>query len=702
MTTPTAPRVAARTPRRRVLMCPPDFFSVDYAINPWMEGNQARPNLDEARRQWKNLRDRVAERADVVELPPERGLPDLVFTANAALLCGQKAVLSSFRHPERQGEEPVNRRFLQSMGFKVLLPPDGVAFEGAGDALFDRGTERLWMGYGFRTDLETAGFLEHELDTDVVPLHLVDERFYHLDTCFCPLEDGYLVYYPPAFSERSQRLIAERIPAGMRHEVSERDAVNFACNAINVGPSVILNRASDELRARLEGWGFEVVESPLSEFILSGGSAKCLSLILNQEPPSGRAGREPGFARRTIRLTGHLLDSGLLARAMDLITESGGSFEVLELRAGLRKGDSSTIRLEVHAASTDDLERLLGNLVECGAEVEDRVRRSAVLAEVQQDGVAPEDFYATTIFPTDILIDGKWHRALHQRMDGVLVAKRDGGIQVDLIRNLRRGDRVVVGIDGVRITVPEQESHSGQFQFGPSKVSTERRLEPSIESIAWEMLQIHGRNGRVVFVPGPVVVHTGGVPATIELVRRGHVQAVLSGNALAVHDIERALFGTSMGVDLKRGVTVDGGHRHPLAAINLVRRFGSIPQAVESGILTEGLMAELVRTGVPYCLAGSIRDDGPLPDTLMDLKTAQARYAELLTGVDMVVMMGTMLHSMAVVNMIPAGVKIACVDINPGVAGRLADRGSLEAIPVVSDAGLFLNLLVRKLEELSK
>jgi lysine-ketoglutarate reductase/saccharopine dehydrogenase-like protein (TIGR00300 family) len=215
------------------------------------------------------------------------------------------------------------------------------------------------------------------------------------------------------------------------------------------------------------------------------------------------------------------------------------------------------------------------------------------------------------------------------------------------------------------------------------------------------MRQIRERGGKIVLVSGPVAVHTGGIPYLCELVRGGFVQAVLAGNALAVHDIERSLYGTSLGVDLKRGVTVHGGHRHHLTAINTIRRAGSIAAAVERGILTSGLMYELVRHNVPFCLAGSIRDDGPLPDTLMDLIQAQTEYQRLLRGADMVIMLSTMLHSIGVGNMTPAGVRLVCVDINVAVATKLADRGSIEATPVVTDVGLFLNLLTRKLGELT-
>ena len=230
-----------------------------------------------------------------------------------------------------------------------------------------------------------------------------------------------------------------------------------------------------------------------------------------------------------------------------------------------------------------------------------------------------------------------------------------------------------------------------------SQVTTERRAEVQIEELAFEMRRIRSRDGRIVLVAGPVVIHTGGGPHLAALIRAGYVQALLTGNALPVHDLETNLFGTSLGVDLNRGTGVQGGHRHHLKTINRIRAAGSIARAVEDGIITGGIMYECVKADVPYALAGSIRDDGPLPDTHMDLVAAQAAYADLIEGADLILMLSTMLHAIGTGNMTPAGVRLVCVDINPAVATKLADRGSIESTGIVTDVGLFLNLLARGL-----
>ena len=232
-------------------------------------------------------------------------------------------------------------------------------------------------------------------------------------------------------------------------------------------------------------------------------------------------------------------------------------------------------------------------------------------------------------------------------------------------------------------------------------VSSERRVELVVERIAWDMRQIKERQGKVVVVAGPVVIHTGGSEHFAELIRQGYVQVLLGGNAIAVHDIEQSLLGTSLGVDMRHGAAVRGGHRHNLRAINTIRRCGSIKAAVEQGVLQSGVMYECVKNNVEFSLAGSIRDDGPLPDTLMDLVAAQEEYGKLLQGADLILMLSSMLHSIGVGNMTPAGVKMVCVDINPAVVTKLADRGSVESVGVVTDVGLFLSLLRNQLGRLT-
>jgi lysine-ketoglutarate reductase/saccharopine dehydrogenase-like protein (TIGR00300 family) len=281
-------------------------------------------------------------------------------------------------------------------------------------------------------------------------------------------------------------------------------------------------------------------------------------------------------------------------------------------------------------------------------------------------------------------------------MDAVVVVE-NGRAECRKLRDVRGGEIVVCGRDGIRVVPVFKERSRQGFAFMANEVSSERRVETAVKTTAAMLADVKSRGGRVVVVAGPVIVHTGAGPEFSRLVRAGFVDAVLSGNALAVHDVEQALFGTSLGVSYETGVPVEEGHKNHMRAINAVNRAGSIREAVEAGVVTTGVMYELVRAGVPFALAGSIRDDGPLPDTLMDLIDAQARYAELLEGADIVLMLSSMLHSIGVGNMLPAWVKTICVDINPAVVTKLADRGSAQAIGVVTDVGLFVHLLAREL-----
>ncbi|MGC2658143.1 MAG: hypothetical protein WA324_09340 [Bryobacteraceae bacterium] len=269
--------------RLRFLMCPPVHFGVEYVINPWMQGQLHASNLAVANDQWSRLHGLLSDRAEVASLPAVPGLPDLVFTANAALIYRKTAVVSSFRCPERQPESPYFANWLRDDGFNVHLMPAGVPFEGAGDALLDRGRPLLWLGHGMRSDIAAEPHLERYIDVEVQPLRLQDPRFYHLDTCFCPLESGYLLYYPPAFDEAGNAAIEARISSDCRLALSEEDAIHFACNAVNVGKSVILNYASPQLIAHLNTWGFDVTTTALTEFIRAGGAAKCLSLRLIEQ-----------------------------------------------------------------------------------------------------------------------------------------------------------------------------------------------------------------------------------------------------------------------------------------------------------------------------------------------------------------------------------------------------------------------------------
>ncbi len=687
-------------------MCPPDKFDVGYVINRWMEGNVHKSSPELAASQWQALHKLLAKNADVALIDPRAGLPDMVFTANAGLAVGKKFVLSRFLHHERQGEEPLFKKWFKQQGFEVFELPDDLPFEGAGDALLDREHDWLWAGYGFRSELDSHPLLAKWLKLEVISLRLIDPRFYHLDTCFCPLEGGWLLYYPQAFDAYSNRVIEQRIPPEKRIPVNEADASHFACNAVNLGNRIIVNQVSTELHAQLESAGFEVVETPLTEFMKSGGAAKCLTLCL-AEPEPMKSKPFSSVCSRELKLEGHLLDSGLLDRALETTVQSGGSFQILHFSLGKQRQSTSNADIKISAPSEEVLDKIMGQMIELGAVVGPQEENDAELKAVTQPGVAPEDFLSTTIYPTEVRVGGEWLRVQDQRMDGVVVVeKKPPAARCTLFRYLKAGDRVVTGSQGVR-TVRKTESRDlrgpqpeHEFSFMGAGVSSERRVELVVDQISWEMRRIREQRGRIVVVPGPVVIHTGGAEELAWLVRAGYVQALLGGNAIAVHDIEQSLMGTSLGVDLKAGASVEGGHRHHLKAINTIRGCGSIAKAVEQGVLTSGIFYECVRKDVPFSLAGSIRDDGPLPDTQMDLIKAQEDYARLLKGADLILMLSSMLHSIGVGNMTPAGVKLVCVDINPAVVTKLSDRGSVESVGVVTDVGLFLNLLTLQLRKM--
>jgi len=390
-------------------------------------------------------------------------------------------------------------------------------------------------------------------------------------------------------------------------------------------------------------------------------------------PPAGVA---PAAVPRPRRLTatGHLIDSGLMSRYLDAVVENGGAYELHSFDIGRTVQDFSTVEFTVSAPDAIALDRILENLVALGCHLKGEA--DARLEASEKDGTVPDDFYSTTNYRTVVRVGGREIEVHGQRMDGCVVVRGQGAVCTKL-RDVRRGDRIVCGHDGVEVFPPFKEREAQDFVFMASDVSSEKRVEITVGAIARMMRAIKAKGGRIL--------------------RAGYVDAILSGNALAVHDIERALYGTSLGVDLDNGIPVVEGHRNHMRAINAIRRCGSIAAAVKQGVLTRGVMYECVRNRVPFVLAGSIRDDGPMPDTLMDLVRAQEEYARCLQGASVVLMLGTMLHAIGVGNMTPAWVRTICVDINPAVVTKLSDRGSAQAIGVVTDVGLFLRLLADEL-----
>ena len=391
---------------------------------------------------------------------------------------------------------------------------------------------------------------------------------------------------------------------------------------------------------------------------------------------------------------GHLIDSNILTTIFDVVIASGGAFEVVDFQIGRTNDEFSRLTMKVSAATPSTLQRLVEDLIPLGCHLVGE--QDALIRTADSDCSAPDDFYSTTNLRTQVRVDGRWIEVERQRMDAVIVHE-DGRAVCRKLRDIRTGDRVVCGLQGLRVSPEFRERDRADFGFMSNDISSERRVEATVVRIAAMMHDTRRLERRIVFVVGPVVVHTGGATYLGELIRGGWVDVVLAGNALAVHDVELALFGTSLGVDLESGVPVQGGHRHHMRAINAINRAGGIRGAVQSGVVTRGVMAECVRHGIDFVLAGSIRDDGPIVDTLTDMIEAQDRYAEALASAGMVIMLGTMLHGIGVGNMLPAWIPVVCVDINPAVVTKLADRGSSQTIGVVTDVGLFLHQLARRL-----
>jgi len=398
--------------------------------------------------------------------------------------------------------------------------------------------------------------------------------------------------------------------------------------------------------------------------------------------------------QEVVEAEGHLIDSHIMENIFDKVVEHSGRFEVQQFRIGRTNSEPSYLRLKVETPDEDLLERLIASLLELGcAPVE---ASDAALRPVEADCCAPEDFYSTTNHHTFVRSGGKWIEVEGQRMDAMIVVA-DGRARCRRLRDLRQGDHIVVGLRGIRVIPEAKERDRLAFAFMSNGISSERQVETAVRQTAALVRHAIAQQQKVVAVAGPVVVHTGGVAGLASLIRRGCVHALLSGNALGVHDVEAALFGTSLGVRMSDGRAEEHGHRNHMRAINAIYHAGSIARAVECGRLRSGILYECVQARVPFVLAGSLRDDGPLPDTITDMNAAQDAYAEQLRGAGLVLCLGSMLHSIATGNMLPSWVKIVCVDINPAVATKVSDRGTGQAVGVVADVGLFLDLLSKAL-----
>src|SRR5438552_2495157 len=400
--------------------------------------------------------------------------------------------------------------------------------------------------------------------------------------------------------------------------------------------------------------------------------------------------------QEVVEAEGHLIDSHVMEQIFDKVVEYNSRFEVEQFRIGRTNTEPSYLRLKIEAPGQDVMDRLLQQLLGLGCSPVDS--GDAQLRAVERDRCAPEDFYSTTNHRTLVRYRQQWIEVENQRMDALIVVQ-EGRALCRRLRDVKAGDQVVTGMRGIRVTPESKERDRLSFAFMSNGISSERQVETAVRQTADLVRHAVEQKQRVLVVAGPVVVHTGGVAGLASLIRGGWVHGILSGNALGVHDVEAALLGTSLGVRLSDGRQEEHGHRNHMRAINAIYHAGSVRQAVESGRLCQGILYECVKAGVPFVLAGSLRDDGPLPGTITDMNAAQDAYAEQLNGAGLVLCLGSMLHSIATGNMLPSWVKIVCVDINPAVATTVSDRGTDQAVGVVADGGLFVDLRSKQLEK---
>jgi lysine-ketoglutarate reductase/saccharopine dehydrogenase-like protein (TIGR00300 family) len=397
-----------------------------------------------------------------------------------------------------------------------------------------------------------------------------------------------------------------------------------------------------------------------------------------------------------VEIQGHIIDSLLLPKVLDEILTHGGSYVLKDIRIGQRQADPSYARIEVRAPSAEALRELLDTIHDHGAvPVSDRDCRTVA---ADMDGAFPEGFYSTTNYRTQVRLHGEWIDVEDQEMDcGILVDPEGTAARCVPMTEVRTGDLIVVGRDGLRVFPAELAARQNLFEFMASPVSSEKPKGVTVREIAAAMKRARAADEKILAVLGPAVVHTGSVPHICRLIQTGYLNVLFAGNALATHDIESTLYGTSLGISLDRGLPTEEGHEHHLRAINTMRRLGGIRTAVERGVLKSGIMYECVKHNIPFVLAGSIRDDGPLPEVVTDVLEAQRRMRELIHGVGFALMIATALHAIATGNLLPAWVKVACVDINPATVTKLTDRGSIQTVGVVTDAEPFLRALVAEL-----
>jgi hypothetical protein len=432
---------------------------------------------------------------------------------------------------------------------------------------------------------------------------------------------------------------------------------------------------------------------------------------------------EHGFVEE-VEISGHIIDSLILPKVLDSITAGGGAFRITNITIGQGRHDPSYAVIEVRAPTGDVMQQILAQIADHGAVP--TTKQDCRLAPADMDGAFPEGFYSTTNQRTEVRIAGHWIEVADQEMDCGIVVKdtrgkgQGAGIEGQNANSLpapcslppapaarcvpmldiRRGMPIVLGHAGVRVIPAERSAVRSDFGFMSSGVSTEKPKGALVREIARDLVANRRSGGKTLVVGGPAIVHTGSGPQLVELIRGGYVNKLFAGNALATHDIEQSLFGTSLGVHLADASIAEAGHEHHLRAINRIRRYGSIRAAVEQGALTSGIMYECVQHNVDFLLAGSIRDDGPLPEVITDMIEAQRQMREAIRDVTYCIMIATMLHSVAVGNLLPAWVKVICIDINPSTVIKLSDRGSFQTTGLVTDVEPFLRALVQEVQAL--
>ncbi|MEO9308458.1 MAG: TIGR00300 family protein [Nitrososphaera sp.] len=401
-----------------------------------------------------------------------------------------------------------------------------------------------------------------------------------------------------------------------------------------------------------------------------------------------------------IEVRGHLIDSMILTKIFDVIMDLKGEFQVQEFKVGKQKKDESYAKLTIQGNSQEHLDKILEAVYREGAT--SKIQQEISLKPAAKNMVMPDDFYSTTNNHTEIFYKGKWIRVENMMMDKCIVVKNNRAFCTP-IRDIKKGDMIIIGEKGIRVTPPERPREGvNLFQFMSSGSSSERPTQHIARKVAEDIYKIKKQGGKIVLVGGPAIVHTGASDSIASLIKAGYINAILAGNALAVHDIEYSTLGTSLGMNVQDGTLAVRGHRNHMQAINSVFKAGSILNMVKNKTLTKGIMYECVKNKVPFVLAGSLRDDGPLPDVITDMTVAQRRYKEIVKDAKLVIMVSTMLHSIATGNMLPADVKVIVVDISQPTVTKLMDRGTWQALGIVTDVGAFLPLVTQEIQKLAK